>query len=212
MKLLPSPTTRAVSHPHPPRVLVFSGSTRVGSVNRLLAQAAARALSETGISTRLVDLRDYPMPLYDGDLEAEGGAPQSVLDFQRLVREHDALVIASPEYNGSFSALIKNVIDWISRPGPGEPPLAVFRDKTAAIMSASPGRGGGRRGLRHLRELLQMVGVHVIAPELAIASAKEAFSPDGHLVRPSDRETLRTMLEALEEAIASSRTGQVSRF
>ena len=110
-----------------PKILVFAGSTRTGSLHRKLAALAAAELSRAGMDVTLADLRDYPMPLYDGDSEASQGVPENAARFKELVRAHDALVVASPEYNGSFSALLKNTIDWISRPAPGEGPLAVFR-------------------------------------------------------------------------------------
>jgi chromate reductase len=127
------------------------------------------------MAVTLADLRDYSMPLYDGDAEAAQGIPSNALRFKELVREHDALVLASPEYNGSFSAMLKNTIDWISRPAPGEPPLAVFRGKQAALLSASPGPGAGKRGLRHLRELLEMIGMRVVPSQVTVARGFEAF-------------------------------------
>src|SRR5438552_11682893 len=138
-----------------PKILTFAGSIRHGSLHRNLAIEAAEALRAAGAEATFADLADYPMPLYDGDIEAAQGLPPAAKAFKELLRQHDALAIASPEYNGSFTALLKNAIDWISRPEAGEPALAVFRGKLAAIMSASPGPGGGRRSLRQLRELLE---------------------------------------------------------
>jgi NAD(P)H-dependent FMN reductase len=108
-------------------------------------------------------------------------------------------VIASPEYNGSFPALLKNTIDWISRPEPGETHLAVLRGKTAAILSTSPGPGGGRRGVRHLRELLEMIGVNVIAGQLALPRAFEAFDAAGKLARPEDQAALESLVAELAD-------------
>jgi len=148
------------------------------------------------------------MPLYDGDAEAAQGVPENARRFKELVRSHDALVIASPEYNGSFSALVKNTIDWISRPAAGEPPLAVFRGKPAALLSASPGPGAGKRGLRHLRELLEMIGMKVVPAQVAVARASEAFDEAGNLIRPEDQEAVRSLVEELvrlvrEQALAA---------
>jgi len=180
-----------------PKILVFAGSKRAGSYHRKLAAAAHSALNDAGADATLADLRDYPMPIYDGDLEAEQGLPGPAKAFKELVRRHDALVIASPEYNGSFPALLKNAIDWASRPEPGEPPLAAFRGKTAALLSASPGPGGGQRGLRHLRELLEMIGVRVIPAQVAIPRVAAAFDPQGKLARPEDAEALRRLVAEL---------------
>jgi chromate reductase, NAD(P)H dehydrogenase (quinone) len=185
-----------------PQVLVFAGSTRNDSVNRKLARVAAKRLKEMSIPATLVELRDYPMPIYDGDLEAEG-TPAEVLAFQELMHKHDALVIASPEFNGSFSALLKNLVDWVSLPVAGKGPTALFRGKTAALLSASPGRGGGQRGLRHLRELLGMIGVTVIASQLSVADAACAFDKDGELAKKQDQEHLKLVLDELKSTLAA---------
>lgn len=187
-----------------PRVLVFAGSNRSGSVNRRLAEVATAELRAVALDAHFADLRDYPMPLYDGDEELEGGTPAAVTAFQKLVREQDALVIASPEYNGSFSALVKNALDWISRPTESEPALAVFEGKKAAILSASTSRGGGSRGLRHLRELLEMIGMDVIPTQVSVPRAQEAFGPDGALLRDSDRASLRELAAALQAALSTA--------
>jgi NAD(P)H-dependent FMN reductase len=186
-----------------PRVLVFAGSTRSDSVNRKLAKVAAVQLEKAGVSATLVELRNYPMPIYEGDREAEEGAPAEVTAFQELMRSHDALVIASPEFNGSFSALLKNLVDWVSRPVAGEGPTALFRGKTAALLSASPGSGGGRRGLRHLRELLEMIGVTVIPQQLAVGRSADAFTDAGDLARPQDQQNLQLVLNELQSALAA---------
>jgi len=141
------------------------------------------------------------MPLYDGDSEAAQGVPDNAVRFKELLRAHDALVVASPEYNGSFSALVKNTIDWISRPAPGEPPLVVFRGKPAAILSASPGSGGGKRGLRHLRELLDMIGMKVVPTQVAVAKASQAFDEAGNLLRLEDQKAIRELTEELVRAV-----------
>jgi NAD(P)H-dependent FMN reductase len=183
------------------KVLVFAGSTRNDSFNRKLGLAVAHALRSAGIETTWADLKDYPMPLYDGDTEAARGLPEHALAFKALLARHEVFVIASPEYNGSFPALIKNVIDWTSRATPGEKPLAAYRGKLAAILSTSPGSGGGRRGLEHLRSLLERIGVTVIPEQLAVPKAAEAFDAEGVLVRPEDREGLDQLVAALAAAM-----------
>ena len=192
-----------------PRVLVFAGSTRTDSVNRKLAKIAAQQLERAGIPATLAELRDYPMPLYEGDREAEEGAPAEVIAFQELMRAHEALVIASPEFNGSFSALLKNLVDWVSRPVAGEGPTALFRGKTAALLSASPSRSGGERGLRHLRELLEMIGVTVIPRQLAVRKADDAFTEESELAREEDQVNLRLVLDELRSALVARADGGV---
>jgi chromate reductase, NAD(P)H dehydrogenase (quinone) len=193
-----------------PKILAFAGSTRTGSLHQKLVAVAAAELRRAGMDVTLVDLRDYPMPLYDGDTEATQGVPENAIRFKELLRSHDALAVASPEYNGSFSALIKNTIDWISRPSPGESPLAVFRGKPAAILSASPGPGGGKRGLHHLRELLEMIGMKVVPTQVTVAKATQAFDEAGSLVRPEDQAAVRQMAEELVGAVRGESWAQAS--
>jgi NAD(P)H-dependent FMN reductase len=187
-----------------PKILVFAGSVRSDSWNRKVAMAARNALAAAGADVTLADLRDYPMPMYDGDVEAEQGLPSPAKAFKELVRRHDVLVIASPEYNGSFPALLKNAIDWASRPEPGEPHLAVFRGKTAALLSASPGQGGGKRGLRHLRELLEMIGMNVVGPLISIPRVSAAFDGTGNLARAEDQAALDGLVAELTGATANT--------
>jgi NAD(P)H-dependent FMN reductase len=184
------------------RVLVIPGSTRKESYNRKLAMAAAAALREAGLEVSFTDLRDFPMPLYDGDVEAEHGLPDTAKKLKHELRTHDAFVFASPEYNGSFPAVLKNAIDWATRPeSPGERSTAVFRGKTAALLSASPGPGGGKRGLRHLRELLEMIGVNVLEKQLTIGRVGEAFDAAGNLVRAEDAVELDRLVSGLRTAL-----------
>lgn len=182
------------------KVLVFAGSTRTDSFHRKLALEAVEELKAAGMEATFADLRDYPMPLYDGDVETAQGLPEKARAFKELVKAHDAIVIASPEYNGSFPALVKNVIDWISRPEGTETRLAAFREKRAVLLATSPGPGGGQRGLRHLRELLEMIGVTVIDEQLTVAKAFDAFDAAGRLRRAQDREQLRRVVASLVAA------------
>ncbi len=187
---------------HPPNILVVAGSARLDSVNRKLARQTVEALRHAGVEATLADLRDFPLPIYDGDLEAGEGIPPAAKALKELARAHDGFAIASPEYNGSFPALLKNALDWMSRPEPGERPLEVFRGKVAAILSASPGPGGGRRGLHQLRELLEMMSVSVIPRELAIAQSGGAFDDTGRLIRAEDAAGLRELTAGLAHAAA----------
>src|SRR4051812_42363827 len=125
-----------------PKVLVLAGSTRKESIHRKLARLAVDVFQAAGLDATFADLRDYPMPIYDGDLEIELGMPAPAKALKELARSSDAFLIASPEYNGSYPSVLKNAIDWMSRPEPGERPLEVFAGKPAAILSASPGPGG----------------------------------------------------------------------
>jgi chromate reductase len=182
------------------KILVFAGSTREGSLNRKLARLAAGILGKRGLDVTLLDLRDYPMPLYDGDLEVTHGLPERAKAFKEALRSHDAFVIASPEYNGSFSGILKNAIDWASRAEPGERPTQVFRGKTAALLATSPGPGAGKRGLKHLRELLTMIGVDVVPQEFTLAKGADGMSADGKLVNADDQARLDAVLTGLTSA------------
>ena len=184
------------------KILVLAGSARLDSIHRKLARQTVEALRNAGVEATLADLREFPMPIYDGDVEAGQGMPPAAKALKELARRHDGFAIASPEYNGSFPALLKNALDWISRPAPGERPLEVFRGKVAAILSASPGPGGGNRGLRHLRELLEMMSVRVVPRELAIARSSGAFDAAGRLMRAEDLSGLEELAAALAQAVA----------
>ena len=182
-----------------PRILVLAGSTRRESIHRKLASQVVETLNQTGLSAEFADLRDYPMPLYDGDLEAESGPPPAARALKLRAAAADAFVFASPEYNGSYPAVLKNAIDWISRPAAGERPGQVFRGKAAAILSASPGPGGGSRGLGELRHLLEMISVHVIPEQLSIPGSSTAFNQSGQLARQEDLEGLARLATGLKE-------------
>lgn len=181
------------------RLLAFAGSTRKGSLNAALAAEAARFGREAGAEVTLVTLADYPMPIFDGDLEA-AGAPAAVRDWKALLSRHDGLIIAAPEYNSGYTPLLKNAIDWASRASqPGEPPLAALRGKSAVLLAASPGGFGGLRGLYQLRSVLQNIGVTVLAdPHLvAIPGAAQAFDASGRLADDRRAESVRAAVRAL---------------
>jgi chromate reductase, NAD(P)H dehydrogenase (quinone) len=182
-----------------PRILAFASSTRRASFNKKLAAIAAQGAREAGAEVTLIDLKDFPLPLFDQDLEAEQGTPENGKMLKKLLIDHDGLLIASPEYNSSFPAVLKNAIDWVSRPAPAEPSLVAFRGKVAALMSASPGALGGRRGLDHLRSILGNIGVIVLPDQIAVAQAHEAFNPDGTLKDPKRQ----VGIEGLGKTLAS---------
>lgn len=165
-----------------PKILAFAGSTRTASYNKQLVRIAADAARAAGAEVTLLDLRDYPLPLFDGDLEDQQGLPENAKKLKAIFREHDALLIASPEYNSSITAVLKNTLDWISRgETDDEPALAAFRGKTAALISASPGALGGLRGLVHLRAILGNIGVIVLPDQVAVPKAHEVFDDQGVL-------------------------------
>lgn len=163
------------------KILAFAGSTREASFNKKLVKVAAEGARDAGAEVTVIDLRDFPMPLYDGDLEAAEGLPPSVKELKALFLDHQGLLIASPEYNGGMSAVLKNTIDWVSRPAEGEGSLAAYKDKVAAVMASSPGGLGGLRGLVHIRQILSNLGVLVLPQQHALGGAGEAFDDQGGL-------------------------------
>jgi NAD(P)H-dependent FMN reductase len=163
------------------RIVAFAGSLRSGSFNKKLIRIAAAGARAAGAEVTEIDLRDIPMLLYDGDVERDHGLPPNAKVFKRLLIEHHVFLISSPEYNSAISGVLKNAIDWASRPEPNEPALVAFKGKVAGLVSASPGQLGGIRGLAVLRSILSNIGVFVIPTQMAISRANDAFEPGGEL-------------------------------
>ena len=156
-----------------PKILAFSGSARDDSYNRRALTHAVAGAQAAGAEVTLLHLRDFPLPIYDGDLEAREGIPAPALQLKELFKAHHGLLIASPEYNSSFSALLKNTLDWVSRAHEGESGLVPYRNKVAALVAASTGPLGGARGLRQLREILAVLGVLVVPRQHTVAHAAQ---------------------------------------
>ncbi len=193
--------------PVSPKLLFFAGSTRQASFNRKLAHCALKAARDKGLESDLIELADYPMPIFNGDIEANEGPPDNARKLKALFADYDGIFIASPEYNASVTPLLKNTIDWISRVrDPDEPPLAVFQTRVFAISGASPGNYGSMRGLLTLRQILAVgVGALVLPEQVAVAGAASAFDEAGALVN----ERMQTMLETVVTRLGE-RAGQFS--
>lgn len=165
-------------------LLIFAGSTRAQSWNRRLAQAAAQAAQAQGVTPTVIELSDFDVPLYNADLEARG-TPADVIRLKALFHAHPAWIICSPEYNGSYTGLLKNTIDWVSSPVKGDPEWSSgtkpFEGKVVGLMSASPGALGGLRGLSHLTPLLMNLQCWVSPRQFALARPAEAFDDAGQL-------------------------------
>lgn len=175
-----------------PRILVFGGSLRRDSVNQKLAAVAAAGARDAGADVTLIALRDFPMPIYDGDLEAASGLPEHAKRLKALFREHHGLIIASPEYNSSITAALKNAVDWVSR-AESKDDASVFAGKTAILCAASPGALGGLRGLVHIRAILGNMGVTVLPDQVAVGQAYQAFTPEGALVDAKQDQRVRQL-------------------
>ena len=173
------------------RILAFAGSTRRESFNKKLVQIAAAGAREAGADVTDIDLRDYRLPVFDQDHESEQGKPDHAKALKQMMMHHDAFLISAPEYNSSITGVLKNSIDWVSRPDDGEAaPLVAFRGKVVALMSASPGAVGGLRGLVHLRSILGNLGCIVLPDQVALPKAHEAFNSDGTLVDPRQHQRI----------------------
>ena len=180
------------------KLLVFAGSTRQQSFNRRLAQVAADAARDAGADTTLLELSDFDIPMYNADLEARG-TPPDVLRLKQLLWEHPAWVICSPEYNGSYTALLKNTIDWASSPVKGDPAwqdgVKPFRGKVVGMLSASNGALGGLRSQSHLAPLLITLECWLAPRAFALGQAANAFDEYGALVQEAHRQRVQGVVE-----------------
>lgn len=182
----------------PPRILAFGGSLRAESYNQKIATLAAAAAREAGAQVTLISLRDFRLPLFDEDLEAAEGMPEAAQKLKALFAAHDGLIIASPEYNSTITAALKNAIDWVSRAtSPDEAPLSVLKGKSAAILAASPGGYGGARGLVQLRPFLNNIGIFVVPEVVTIPKAFEAFDPQGNLLDAEQGNAIKALATSL---------------
>jgi chromate reductase, NAD(P)H dehydrogenase (quinone) len=180
-----------------PKILVFAGSARAGSFNKKLAAAAAELARAAGAEVTHLDLADHRLAMYDGDDEANGGVPADAKALRKIFLDHDGMIIASPEYNSSISAMLKNTLDWISRPDGDDAMVAAYKGKVAGIMSASPGPLGGLRGLVHLRSILGNIGVTMVPQQIAVGGAGKAFNDDGSLADEGQAGAVKGVVDAV---------------
>jgi len=187
--------------PSQPTIIAFSGSSRRGSFNKKALEIAVQGARDDGAKVTVVDLRDFEMPIYDGDLETEKGLPDGAKKLKALVLQHNGFLIASPEYNSSLPPLLKNAIDWISRPSPGVTQSAVYSGKVAAIVTASPGVLGGFSASIHLRGVLNRLGVQVLANQVQIPKANDVFGSEGGIKDSSSENNLKNLGAELSKMI-----------
>lgn len=192
------------------QLLVFAGSTRQQSFNRKLAHAAAAIAREAGARVTTLELSDFDIPMYNADLEAQG-TPADVLRLKQVLHDHPAWIICSPEYNGSYTALLKNTIDWASSPVKGHPEwqdgTRSFRGKVVGMLSASPGALGGLRSQSHLGPLLTNLECWLAPKAFALGSAGSAFDESGALVQQAHRDRVRAVVDVLDEGAAVVKRG-----
>lgn len=189
-----------------PRILAFAGSLREHSFNKRVLKTAIRGAEKAGAEVTYIDLLDYPMPIYNPDDQAENGMDENAVRLQGLLAQHDGLLIASPEYNGSVPAALKNAIDWASRPNEQYNTSEVFTGKVAAMITASPGSFGGVRSLAHLRGVLTSVGVIVLPKEIAVSFAGKMFNgDDGEMADERMKKILEGLGASLVEMLLKTR-------
>ena len=189
-----------------PKILAFAGSTRTGSFNKKLVHVAAGAARAAGAEVTLVDLRDYAMPLYDGDLEEKDGLPEAAKKLKALLVASDGLLLSCPEYNSSITGVLKNTIDWVSRQETDdEPDLVAYRGKVVALLSASPGGFGGMRGLVTVRSIFGNIGAIVLPDQVSVSKAHEAFEADGSLKDKKLHGRVEKLAKTLAETCAKLR-------
>lgn len=182
------------------KILVIPGSLRTGSLNTKLAATIALELAQAGAEVTRISLSDYPLPIYDGDLQAKSGVPKNAVNLKRMMASHHGVLIVTPEYNSSVPALVKNTIDWISRvQDPHETRGQVFRDRAFAIAAASGNRLGGTRALSALRLILTACHAAVVPNQLALSFAEEAYDDKDRLKNAADIEAMGAMVRQLIE-------------
>jgi chromate reductase len=180
------------------KILVIPGSLRSGSLNAKLAAVAAHEFAQSGVEVTRISLSDFPLPIYDGDLQAKSGVPKNAINLKRMIGAHHGVLIVTPEYNSSVPALVKNTIDWVSRVQDlHETRGQVFRDRTFAIAAASGGRLGGTRALAALRLILSSCHATVIPNQLALSFAEEAYDDMDRLKHSADSDGLKALVRQL---------------
>jgi chromate reductase len=180
------------------KILVIPGSLRSGSLNAKLAAVAAHEFAQSGVEVTRISLSDFPLPIYDGELQAKSGMPKNSVNLKRMIGAHHGVLIVTPEYNASVPALVKNAIDWVSRvQDPHETRGQVFRDRTFAIAAASGGRLGGTRALAALRLILSACHATVIPNQLALSFAEEAYDDMDRLKHSAESDALKALVRQL---------------
>jgi NAD(P)H-dependent FMN reductase len=180
------------------KILIIPGSLRTGSHNARLAAAAGYQFAQAGVDVTRISLGDFPLPLYDGDLQTRSGVPKNAVNLKRMIGAHHGVLIVTPEYNSSVPPLVKNTIDWVSRVQDApEARGQVFRERAFAIAAASESRLGGARALAALRLVLTVCHASVIPNQLALPFAAEAYDDMDRLKHPADSEALGALVRQL---------------
>ena len=182
-----------------PKILLFAGSIRKGAYSGKVADCAQKELATQGAEVTRISLADYPLPIMDEDLEEEKGIPENAYKLARLMASNDAILICTPEYNGSMPPLLKNTIDWVSRiaKDTNGKPLKPYPGKVVGICSSSNGHFAGIRSANHLRAVLSHIQMEVIAPQVSVPNGAEAFDEDGEFKDERLRKGMHRLCETL---------------
>jgi NAD(P)H-dependent FMN reductase len=172
------------------KILSFAGALRADSCNKKFAKEALRLAKAAGANGEFVDLKDYPMPPYDGDIETATGIPDATLQLGKKIADSDAIILSTPEYNGGMPGILKNVVDWLSRAKP-----MTLANKHLLLLAASPGALGGVRSLWHTRQPFEVLGVHVYPNMMGLPNAYTAFDDQGRLKDDKTAERLQKLVE-----------------
>jgi len=178
------------------KLLFLAGSTRKDSINKKLAKTASEIAEGMTAQITYIDLKDFDMPIYNGDLEETSGLPENAQKLKQLFIDHDGFCLSCPEYNGTFTPVLLNALTWMSRPNGDKGGLDGYKGKTCALLSASPGGLGGLRGLVDVRKMLSGIGVHVIPNQLAVGGAYGKFDNNGAITDEDEKKKLTAVMEA----------------
>lgn len=178
------------------KINVLAGSLRQGSINKKLAQEITRLLQDAGHETKFLDLKEFNIPVYDGDVE-DAGMPEGVTRLDQIIKSSPALVVVTPEYNGSIPGVLKNAVDWLSRVKPHS-----LKGRHLLIMAASPGALGGVRSLWHTRVPFEVLGAHVYPDMLAHPKGDQVLDESGRHIDPKVKERTVNLLKDFTEFVA----------
>lgn len=177
------------------KVLALSGSLREQSTNKKLMIEAVELARNEGAFVQVIDLRDFAMPFYDGDVEEKEGMPLKAKELRKLMEASDVIIIASPEYNSSVSGVLKNTLDWASRGETGGSSRSAFKGKKFVLLSTSPGRGGGARGLASLKGIIENIGGEVVGPSITVPDGYNAFNEQGKLTNTDTKANIKQNIQ-----------------
>ena len=170
---------------HNLNISLLSASLRLNSFNTKLAEHCLEINKKMVVRANLIDLKNYDIPYYNGDIEEDNGVPSSIREIRSFFKESDAIVVSTPEYNGQMPGFLKNIVDWLSRKEKNDSEL-LFDKKVFGLMCATVGRSAGTKVLSNTRDLLSKLGAVVVPQVFGLQVVDDTFNPDGSLDKKSD--------------------------